>query len=384
MSSDLPAPWAQWRAARPIPRVVHLDSAAAGRSSVATLDATAAHARLEAEAGAYVAQEQAAEQIERARTNLAGLLGIPAAGLAFVGSASAGLAILLGCWPLPRDATIGVVRAEWGPNLEAFTGRGLRVVELDADATGALDLDALAQRLDAGPPTVVHLTHVTSHRALVQPVADAARLCHAAGTPLWVDAAQAVGHVDTDTGADAVYATSRKWLTGPRGIGMLGVAEPHWDALRVSRSAMSPPDLPPLAYLEPHEAHVPGRAGLAVAVAEYLDLGQQQVAARLDEVGALTRAALSDVGGWEVVGNGPGAITAIRPTAGQDVFATRARLLADHSVLTTAGEIARAPREVTGPLLRISPHVDCTETDLERLCDGLQNVRCQGFAVDLT
>jgi hercynylcysteine S-oxide lyase len=53
----------------------------------------------------------------------------------------------------------------------------------------------------------------------VQPVAAAAALCRAAGVPLWVDAAQALGHVDAACGADAVYATSRKWLTGPRGVG---------------------------------------------------------------------------------------------------------------------------------------------------------------------
>jgi pyridoxal 5-phosphate dependent beta-lyase len=47
-----------------------------------------------------------------------------------------------------------------------------------------------------------------------------------AGVPLWVDAAQALGHVDTARGADAVYATSRKWLTGPRGVGLLAVTEP--------------------------------------------------------------------------------------------------------------------------------------------------------------
>ena len=35
-----------------------------------------------------------------------------------------------------------------------------------------------------------------------------------------VDAAQAFGHADTACGADAIYATSRKWLTGPRGVGL--------------------------------------------------------------------------------------------------------------------------------------------------------------------
>ncbi len=35
--------------------------------------------------------------------------------------------------------------------------------------------------------------------------------------PVWVDAAQAVGHVASRVGATAVYGTSRKWLRGPDG-----------------------------------------------------------------------------------------------------------------------------------------------------------------------
>jgi len=35
--------------------------------------------------------------------------------------------------------------------------------------------------------------------------------------------------------------------------------------------------------------------------------------------------------------------------------------------VTTAGQVTRAPRELTDPLLRISPHVDCTPEDLALL-----------------
>jgi pyridoxal 5-phosphate dependent beta-lyase len=357
-----------------VPRVLHLDSAAAGRQSTATLNATANHARLEAEVGAYVAQEEVGEVLTDLRRDVAGLLGTPPDGVAFVESATAALAALFASWPLPDEPRVGVVPVEWGPNLEAFAARGFTIVDLPHDGTGRLDLGALEQQLADDPPTVVHLTQVTSHRGLVQPVAEAAALCRSAGIPLWVDAAQAIGHVDTATGADAVYATSRKWLTGPRGVGMVAIADRHWDALRVRRSTMSPSDLPAVAHLESHEAHVAGRIGLATAVREYLALGSDVVDARLDEVGRLTAKALADIDGWEVVGGsapGSGAITALRPTAERDVFATRTRLLTEHGILTTAGALARAPRDMREPLLRISPHVDCTDEALDRLAEAL-------------
>ena len=50
--------WGWWRAQRPPAQRVHLDTAAAGRSSVATLRATAAHAEREATVSAYVAQAE--------------------------------------------------------------------------------------------------------------------------------------------------------------------------------------------------------------------------------------------------------------------------------------------------------------------------------------
>jgi pyridoxal 5-phosphate dependent beta-lyase len=65
------------------------------------------------------------------------------------------------------------------------------------------------------------------------------------------------------------------------------------------------------------------------------------------------------------------AITALRARNGQDVPATRNRLLDEHGIVTTAGAVTRAPREMTEPLLRISPHVDCTAADLDRLRQAL-------------
>jgi hercynylcysteine S-oxide lyase len=53
--------------------------------------------------------------------------------------------------------------------------------------------------------------------------------------------------------------------------------------------------------------------------------------------------------------------------AEQAVATTQARLVREYGIVTTAEHPARAPREMTGPLLRISPHVDCTTEDLALL-----------------
>jgi pyridoxal 5-phosphate dependent beta-lyase len=368
--------WNWWRERRVPAELSYFDTAAVGRASRATLAAMASYAEREATIGGYIAAAEAEPVLAEGLASLGRLVGVPAAGVAFVPSAQDALDLLLGVWPLRDGDAVAVVRSEWGPNLHAFTHRGLRIVELPTDAEGAVDLAALESMLASAPPALVHLTQVTSHRPLVQPVAAAAALCHAAGVPLWVDAAQALGHVDTASGADAVYATGRKWLTGPRGAGVLAVAEPWWDRLTVSASdlmaSMRPAQSSPVWFLMAGEASLVARIGLCAAVQEYVESDPPRIWSRLAEVGHQTRMAL-DLPGWSVVGpaSARSAITALRATNGQDIAATRARLLGTYGIVTTAGAITRAPREMTEPLLRISPHVDCTPDDLAHLRKAL-------------
>jgi len=350
--------------------VLHLDSAAAGRPTAATIDAVVAHLHREVEVGAYVAEEEAAGRLSGLRADVAGILGAEPDGIAFVESASAGLDALLGSWPLRVGDVIGVLPSEWGPNVQAFAHQGLEVALLDADEVGLVDLDRLRQRFETDPPAVVHLVAMASHRGLAQPIEAALALCREYDVVLWVDAAQSFGQLAPTVMPDAVYANSRKWMRGPRGVGFLAVDARHWGRLRVQRTAKHP-EQPDVACLESEEANLAGRLGLATAVRSYLEHGPDRVAHELAEIGDQARAALAEVPGWRLVDNVAGATTSMRPTAGQDPVAVRARLLQEHGILTTALLPWRAPREVTEPWLRISPHLDTTDADLDRFVGAL-------------
>jgi pyridoxal 5-phosphate dependent beta-lyase len=368
-------PWSAWAASRPPTDLLHVDTAAFGRSSSATLEATAAHARLEAEVGGYVAEEQAAARLDALHCDLAGMLGTDAEGVALVESATAAFEALLHAWPLRAGARVGVAAAEWGPNVEKLAEHDLVVEPMPVDGSGVIDLEALERLLAGDAPDILLVDQVAAQRGLVQPAAEIVALGRAQGVAVWVDAAQAIGHVVVPPGADAVLATSRKWLTGPRGVGMLAVAGRHRPDLRVRRTAKHP-DWPPVRLLESEEAHVAGRVGLGVAVQEHLAFGTDVIAGRLAEVGAAVRELGAGLDGWEVVhADAPaGATTALRPTAGQDVVAVREGLLHDQRILTTVCQPWRAPRERDtdrAPWLRLSPHVDVTDADLERVARAL-------------
>ncbi|WP_118915730.1 ergothioneine biosynthesis PLP-dependent enzyme EgtE [Mycobacterium shigaense] len=363
----------RWRQARPPVAGLHLDSAACSRQSRAVIDAAAQHARHEAEVGGYVAAEAAAPTLEAGRAAFAVLSGMPDAEVVYTTGALNALDLLLGSWPAD-GRTVACLPGEYGPNLAVLMAHGFDRQLLPTLGDGRVALDDAAFALAAHPPDLVHLTAVASHSGVVQPVAMLARLCGELGVPMVVDAAQALGHVDCAAGADVTYATSRKWIAGPRGVGVLAVRGELMERLSPRLAAPEWAPTSTLAQqLEFGEANIAARVGFSVALGEYLAYGPEAVGARLAELGSIGRAVLADVPGWAVIEEveEPSAITTLAPVDGADPQAVRAWLLAERRILTTYAGVQRAPLELTGPLLRISPHVDTTAADLETFAEAL-------------
>jgi hercynylcysteine S-oxide lyase len=352
---------------------LHLDSAACSRSSFAVLDAAAKHALHEAEVGGYVAAEAAAPVLDAGRAAVATLCGMPDAEVVFTTGSLHALDLLLGSWPADRRA-LACLPGEYGPNLAVMAAHGFEVRALPTLDDGRLALDDAAFELEDDPPDLVHLTPLGSHRGVVQPLAMVAELCRQLGLPLVVDAAQALGHIDCAVGADVMYSSSRKWIAGPRGVGALAVGPELMGRLTPRLPAPQwASELSVAQQLGFGEANVGARIGFSVAVGEHLAYGPESIRARLAELGDLARTLLSDVDGWVVVEETeePSAITTLAPVDGADPQAVRAWLLAERRILTTYAGVARAPRELSGPVLRISPHVDSTAGDLETFAEAL-------------
>jgi pyridoxal 5-phosphate dependent beta-lyase len=182
--------------------------------------------------------------------------------------------------------------------------------------------------------------------------------------------------VDCSVGVDAAYASSRKWLAGPRGVGVLAVRptlmQRLWPRLPPPEWAAS---LSIAQRLELGEANIAARVGFSVAVGEHITSGPAVVRARLAEVGRISRTVLADVRGWRVVEavDEPSAITTLAPVDGADPQKVRAWLIAERRIVTTYAGIERAPGELTGPVLRISPHVDTTTDDLTAFAAALSD-----------
>jgi len=90
---------------------------------------------------------------------------------------------------------------------------------------GLVDLDQLRAMLASGPPALVSVMAANNETGVIQPVAEAAEIVHAAGSLLHVDAVQAFGKIPFDIkvmGADLATFSAHK-IGGPKGVGTVVV-----------------------------------------------------------------------------------------------------------------------------------------------------------------
>ena len=107
--------------------------------------------------------------------------------------------------------------------------QGARATLLPVNRDGIVDLAALDDALaEHHKPTLVSLMWANNEVGTIQPVAEIAKRCAAAGVPFHTDAVQAFGKVaiDLKTFPWAAVTVSAHKIGGPKGVGALVVKDP--------------------------------------------------------------------------------------------------------------------------------------------------------------
>lgn len=218
-------------------KVVHFNNAGAALIPSPVIEAVNAHFKLETEIGGYEAAEVSKQSIQQFYVAAARLINSTSSEIAFSENATRAWDMVFYSIPFKPGDRILTAKAEYASNyiayLQVAKRLGVSVEVVPDDEYGQLSLSALEQMIDSRVKLIA-ITHVPTQGGLVNPAESVGKIASAKGIFYLLDATQSVGQMPIDVEkikCDALCATGRKYLRGPRGTGFLYVKKSVIDQL---------------------------------------------------------------------------------------------------------------------------------------------------------
>ena len=219
----------RWRSETPgTAHRIHLNNAGAGLMPQPVLDAIKEHLELEADIGGYEASDARAKKIARAYDDVGAVIHAPARNIAIVANATAAFIQSLSSFDFSPGDVIVTTRADYTSYqitwLSLAQRLGVVIKHAEDLSEGGVDPQSVRELARDPKCKLVHVSWVPTHSGLIQDAESVGAVCEDLGVPYLVDACQAVGQMPVDVDklkCDYLSATARKFLRGPRGIGLL-------------------------------------------------------------------------------------------------------------------------------------------------------------------
>ena len=292
--------------------VTHFNNAGASLPPAPVLDTHLEYLRREARIGGYEAQEEAQQRLDSVYAAAAEFLGGGGSDeIALFENATRAFDMALYGVTLEPGDVILTSMAEYHSMFVTYlhrARRGVRVEIVPGDATGQLDVGALRKRIDERV-RLIAMAHMPTNGGLVQPAEAVGEVARDAGVFFLLDATQTIGQIPLDVrrlGCHALAGTSRKYLRGPRGVGVLWVAREWIERLEPPlmeghAAEWVAPDRyvirPDAKRFEVWESNVGARLAFGAAIAYAQAIGVERIWARVQALAETLRARLMAVPG---------------------------------------------------------------------------------------
>lgn len=373
--------------------VLHFNNAGAALMPTPVLDAVTEHLLLESQIGGYEAAALAESRIASFYPTVAKLINAKATEIAFIENATRAWDMVFYSLRFQPGDKIITAEAEYASNYIAFLQvakqTGAKIEVIPNDATGQLSLQALQDRIDS-KTKLIAITHVPTQGGLINPAEEVGKIANRAGIFYLLDATQSVGQMPIDVeriGCDALCATGRKFLRGPRGTGFLYVREqilkelepPFLDLHAAKWTSMNSYSMMPDARrFETWETSYANKIGLTAAVEYALEWGLDSIWARILELSMNLRKQLAAIPGitLEDLGkNKCGIVTFISERLDPQAICLKLR---EHKVNVSVSlqEYARLDLEARNlpSIVRSSVHYYNTQEEIDRFCNELEQI----------
>ena len=366
-------------------RLLHFNNAGASLMPLPVYRAMTDHLAREQAVGGYEAQGDASEAMFGFYTAVADMLGGAPDEVAFMESATAAWDAAFYALPLVEGDRVLVHRSTYSSNylalLQLARRRGLGIDFVGSDEHGRIDLNALPGRLSPRTKLIL-LTHCPSQSGLIQPAEAVGAFAREHGLLYLLDACQSAGQMPLDVseiGCDALSATGRKFLRGPRGTGFLWMRRELAERLEPAVVDLESATwlsrdryrlAPGARRFEAWERNVAGQIALGRAVRYATEVGLGAIADHVQPLAQALRDRLADIPGVTVHDPGlrkSGIVTFSK--AGVEPARAKAALRAQSinvSVMPRQWALLDAEARDLPDLIRASVHAFNTNAEVER------------------
>ena len=347
---------------------IYLNAASHGIPSERTVQRMVDHLLLEQQMGPAAARESVEAELEAVRSTGASLIGAAPQDLGLSFTTLAAWRSIVDHLDLSGKEVL-IAPHEWGENVEALKfladRLGFSIDVLPTLRFPSPDLAAWSDRI-RDETAAIFVPMVTSVQGLRYPVEAIGDLPRPDHCRLIVDAAQALGQTEIDVirlGCDALVATCRKWLRGPRGTALFWLNPGAFRDMSV-------------AELEPFDANVSARLGLGNAIREAMEMGLETIEHRIADLvrHATGRARELDIAVHAEGDPASGAVCLLLPEA--VARSLRESLAASRFWIKWPNPPVDEPEAGSLPegmhALRLTPHVYNSTVEIDRLFDCLK------------